>query len=149
MEASWRGCSLHLDRETLTLNVAGRAPVTVPLPSLEAFTVLASGPVVSDRREGVATPDGELLVAWQAGGTRHTARVPVPTHALQVQLFLTRLAQLRPGADLRALPPDEALGRMGLATTSTAPRRRRLALVLGALGVMGALAGAAYLLLAA
>lgn len=129
MEASWRGCSLRQDGETLTLQEVGAAPVVIPLHALMGFTVIPTGPV-SPGRASAIEPDGRLVVAWREGGRTRSAQLDVPREALQVQLFLMRLAQLVPGADLREVPPKDALKRLGEA----APHSRR-AWVVAAVGL--------------
>ncbi len=121
MEASWPGCSLGLDSETFTVRLGGDAPVAIPLAELIGFTVLPRT-APADGRASATEADAELVVGWRSGAARQSLLIPVPREALQVQLFLARLAQLRPEADLRALPAKEALARLGVADP---PARRR------------------------
>jgi hypothetical protein len=113
MEAAWGGSSLRLDADSLTLKEAGAAPIAIPLRELRGFTLVDTAPLQAGKATA-STPDAELVVGWQAHGKAHSARMPVPREALQVQLFLARLAQVRPEADLRALPTQQALQRLGV-----------------------------------
>lgn len=113
MEASWPGCSLKLEGEALTIDAAGTPSVTIALTQLQGFTVVERAPVAEGRAHAT-TPDSELVVGWGDGDALQHARVPVPRDGLQTQLFLARLAQLRPEADLRSLPPHKALEKLGV-----------------------------------
>jgi hypothetical protein len=97
MEASWNGFALRIDDGVMELVQPDSAPVQIPLSELIGFTVLRN----------------ELLFAWRDRRRTKTARMPVPPLAIQVELFLARVEQLRPGADLRSLPQNQALLKLG------------------------------------
>lgn len=120
MEASWPGCSLKLDSDTLSVAVTEEAPVAIPVQALTGFTVIEKAPVATGRA-AVSIPDSHLILVWREEQAIKTARVPVPREGLQVKLFLERLAQVRPDADLRGLPEDEALQRLGLKQHARSP----------------------------
>jgi hypothetical protein len=142
MEAGWGDVRMRLDEAGLDLERAGAPPVAIPLPALEGFTLVPREGPRATGRAASWTPDAELVVGWRRpDGKQASARLPVPAEALQVQLFLTRLAQLRPEADLRGLPLPEALARLGVeAPRGGGIRWRRALAVLLVLAVLGALA---------
>lgn len=139
MEATWPGCSLKLDARALVIEPAGGAPASIPLPALVGFTIVNTRRSAPGRA-AASTPDADLVVAWREGNALRTTRVAVPREGLQLRLFLERLSQLRPEADLRGVSERDALRRLGL----EAPARRPLAAI-----VIIALATAAAVIVAA
>lgn len=133
MEATWPGCSLGLDGEVLTVRRDEEEVLVIPMAALTGFTVLKRGAPATGRA-AAWTPDGELVIGWHEPGQPRRAHIPVPREALQVQLFLLRLAQLRPDADLRERPDEEALRIIG--PVAAPPTRRHLVLVGGGLGLL-------------
>lgn len=123
MEASWPGCSLKLEQEILTIKAGGEDALVIPLAALTGFTVIATRSPAPGRA-AATTPDAELVLGWrEPGHTRHT-RVPIPREALQVQLFMMRLSQLRPDVDLRERPWDQALRIIGVSAEPARSRTR-------------------------
>lgn len=144
MEASWPGCSLKLEQEILTVKAGAEDALVIPLATLTGFTIVATGSPAPGRA-AATTPDAELVLGWREPGNTRRTHVPIPREALQVQLFMMRLSQLRPDADLRERPSGEALRIIGV-TQEAAPGRNRAYVAITAAVIVAAIVIAQILL---
>jgi hypothetical protein len=113
----------------------------IPVASIEGFYVEAPVRLRGSARavafnamqDAARLGGGQLLISWTDGTKRRSKRfMMLNATAPRFQALVNELARLRPASDLRALPPNVALRRLGLWT----PQMQSLAFIAGVIAIL-------------